>query len=132
LQCAKNTALPCTLTGTNLFLLDAVASDVNFSQGMQVPDGFAGSALQVPHPSGASLYVKLRDDPSAVNTVVLPPKPLPQQALSAPAQQHAVEMPVSAQQPAEQQPSATPKPDAPSDTTAAPVPAQPAPQQQPH
>jgi hypothetical protein len=132
LQCARNTAQPCTLTGTNLFLLDAVASDPNFSQGMQVPDGFAGSALQVPHPNGASLYVKLRDDPSAVNTVVLPPKPLPQQALSAPAQQHAVEMPVSAQQPAEQQPSTTPKPDAPSDTTPAPVPAQPVPQQQPH
>jgi len=127
LQCARNAAQPCTLTGTNLFLLDAVASDPNFNQGMQVPDGFAGNALQVPHPVGGSLYVKLRDDPSAVNTVVLPPKPLPQQALSAPAQQHAVEMPVSAQPPAGQ-----PQPTAPSDNTPAPVPAQPAPQQQPH
>jgi hypothetical protein len=82
LQCARNAALPCTLTGTNLFLLDAVASDPQFAQGMQVPDGFAGNALQVPHPVGVSLYVKLRDDPSAVNTVVLPPKQLPQQASS--------------------------------------------------
>jgi hypothetical protein len=95
LQCARNTALPCTLTGTNLFLLDAVASDANFNQGMQVPDGFAGNALQVPHPVGGSLYVKLRDDPGSVNTVVLPTKTLPQQASAA----HAAPMPVSAPQP---------------------------------
>lgn len=67
-------AAPCTLSGTNLFLLDSVASDAQFTQGMQVPDGFAGNVLQVPHPTGPSLYVKLRDNPSIVNTVVLPPK----------------------------------------------------------
>jgi hypothetical protein len=83
LQCSRNTALPCTLTGTNLFLLDAVASDSKFEQSMQVPDGFAGNALQVPHPVGGSLYVKLRDDPSTVNTVVLPPRQLSQQASAA-------------------------------------------------
>ncbi|WP_158749152.1 hypothetical protein [Acidobacterium sp. S8] len=80
LQCGRNNAQPCTLTGTNLFLLDAVASDAGFGQSMQVPDGFAGNTLQVPHPVGGSLFVKLRDDPSAVNTVVLPAKVLPQQA----------------------------------------------------
>jgi len=79
LQCGRSSQ-PCTLTGENLFLIDSVASDTNFTQGMQVPDGFAGNALQVPHPVGGSLYVKLRDDPSAVNTVVVPRKPLPQQA----------------------------------------------------
>jgi hypothetical protein len=80
LQCPRNTTQQCSLSGTNLFLLNAVASDPQFAQGMQVPDGFAGNVLQVPHPAGASLYVKLRDDPSAVNTVILPPKIEPQTA----------------------------------------------------
>lgn len=82
LQCARSTSQPCTLTGTNLFLLDAVATDSSFSQEMQVPDGFAGNTLQVPHPASGSLYVKLRDDPAAVNAVTLPATHLPQQASS--------------------------------------------------
>ena len=80
IQCGHGAGQSCTLTGENLFLIDSVAADQNFSQGMQVPDGFAGNTLQVPHPVGGSLYVKLRDDPSAVNTVTVPRKPLPQQA----------------------------------------------------
>ncbi len=121
LQCTKNSA-PCTLTGTNLFLLDAVASDPGFSQGMQVPDGFAGNALQVPHPVGGSLYVKLRDDPSAVNTVVIPHKPLPQQASTA----QPTTMPVSATVPAPGKADAAAQP-APAKPDAAP-----APTEQPH
>lgn len=79
-QCSHGAARTCTLTGTNLFLIDSVSSDPAFAQGMQVPDGFAGNMLQVPHPVGGSLYVKLRDDPSAINTVVVPHKAPPQQA----------------------------------------------------
>ena len=63
---------PCTLTGDNLFLLDSVATDPKFTQPVQIPDGFAGNTLQVP-PGGPQLYLKLRDDPSVVNTVNLPP-----------------------------------------------------------
>jgi hypothetical protein len=83
-QCGHGSQQPCTLTGENLFLIDSVASDANFTQGMQVPDGFAGNALQVPHPVGGSLYVKLRDDPSAVNTVVVPRKQVSQAASTTP------------------------------------------------
>ena len=93
LQCGRNSAQPCTLTGTNLFLLDAVAADPGFGQSMQVPDGFAGNTLQVPHPVGGALYVKLRDDPSAVNTVTLPATRLPQQAANI----HLSPVPVSVQ-----------------------------------
>ncbi|QNI32041.1 hypothetical protein H7849_24035 [Alloacidobacterium dinghuense] len=82
-QCGHGAGQPCTLTGSNLFLIDSVSADPSFAQGMQVPDGFAGNALQVPHPVSGSLYVKLRDDPSAINTVVVPRKPLPQQASTA-------------------------------------------------
>ncbi len=124
LQCARNTSQPCTLTGTNLFLLDAVATDSGFSQGMQVPDGFAGNTLQVPHPAGGSLYVKLRDDPSAVNTVTLPTSHLPQQASSHVAPPPAAE---AAPAPAPAPPAAKPQPV--DDTPATPV--QPA-SSQPH
>jgi hypothetical protein len=123
LQCAKGTAQPCTLTGTNLFLINSVSSDPNFAQEMQVPDGFAGNALQVPHPVGGSLYVKLRDDPAAVNTVVVPRKQLPQQASSVQPPAPPVSAPGPATAPAAQKPDATPQPD----TSAAP-----AATQQPH
>jgi hypothetical protein len=61
----------CTLSGDNLFLLDSVSTDPTFAKAVQVPDGFAASTLAVPQ-GGAELYLKLRDDPSVVNTVVLP------------------------------------------------------------
>lgn len=69
---------PCTLTGTNLFLLNAVASDPKFTNMAPVPDGFAENSLQVPHPDGMVLYLKLRDNPSAVNTLTLTPQIFPQ------------------------------------------------------
>ena len=123
LQCGRSSAQPCMLTGANLFLIDSVSADPSFAQGIQVPDGFAGNSLQVPHPVGGSLYVKLRDDPAAVNTIVLPPK-LPQQASSA---LRPTPMPVSAQVPASDQP----KPDA-APTTPQPDAAAPAATDQPH
>ncbi len=73
IRCSSNADDPCTLTGTKLYLLDAVSSDPQFQQSTPVPDGFAASELYVPHPSNGVLYVKLRDDPSAVNKLVLPP-----------------------------------------------------------
>ncbi len=79
LQCSGGPGQTCTLKGSNLFLLQAVAADAQFAQGMQVPDGFAGNALQVPHPVNGTLYVKLRDDPNAVSTAVLP-RPASQRA----------------------------------------------------
>ncbi len=62
---------PCELKGENLFLVDAVASDPGFQNAVQVPDGFPGDTLKVPHPAAGQLYVKLRDDPTAVNIVAL-------------------------------------------------------------
>jgi hypothetical protein len=65
----------CKLTGTNLFLVDAVANDPSFEHAVQVPDGFPGEAIEVPRPAGGQLYVKLRDDPQAVNIVALKSAP---------------------------------------------------------
>lgn len=75
LRCPEAMDEQCTLRGSGLYLLDSVASDPQFRQSTAVPDGFAGSTLNVPHPSGQELYVKLRDDRTAVNKVDLPVLP---------------------------------------------------------
>ena len=73
LQCPADPDSPCTLTGTNLFLLQAVATDPAFTNASPVPDGFTGSTLSVPHPVAAgTLFFKLRDDPKPVDSASLP------------------------------------------------------------
>ncbi len=80
LHCPENPAQACTLRGSNLFLLDSVAADPQFTNAVRVPDGFVDSALTVPHPAGPTLYVRLRDNPKDVNivTVAISPDQLAQ------------------------------------------------------
>jgi len=71
LECpAPSGELACKLSGVNLFLLDSVSGDPQFTQPIQVPDGFPGPALPVPRPTEGQLYVKLRDDPSVISVAV--------------------------------------------------------------
>ncbi len=64
----------CELSGDNLFLLDAVASDPEFYHVARVPEGFPGRSLSVPHAgAGRSLYIRLHDDPKVVSEAVFPP-----------------------------------------------------------
>ena len=74
-RCPESPDQQCTLFGTNLFLIGAVASDSEFKRSVPVPVGFAQSTLSVPRPDGPSLYIKLRDDPSSVNPATLPVMP---------------------------------------------------------
>jgi hypothetical protein len=76
LKCPAAPDQPCSLTGSGLFLVDSVSSDAVFTHPVQVPDGFPGSELSVPHPEGSGLYIKLRDDPTVVNLITLQPQPL--------------------------------------------------------
>jgi hypothetical protein len=62
----------CTLTGDKLFLIDAVSADPEFTSSISVPDGFVEARLAIPAPKGKAIYIKLRDDPSTVDTAVLP------------------------------------------------------------
>jgi hypothetical protein len=71
LSCPATPELACKLSGTNLFLVDAVSSDPQFDHPVTVPDGFPGYTLPVPRPTDGQLYVKLRDDPSVVNQAIL-------------------------------------------------------------
>lgn len=77
LSCPSGPDEQCRLSGSNLFLVDSVASDAQFTNPVQVPDGFPGYVLPVPHSPGGELYVKLRDDPSVVNQVTLAAEKLP-------------------------------------------------------
>ncbi len=69
---AEATDAACTLHGSNLFLIDSVASDAAFTHSIQVPEGFSGQTINVPRPTAKTLYVKLRDDPEVVNTLQVP------------------------------------------------------------
>lgn len=74
LTCPSTPELACKLSGSNLFLIDTIANDPSFTHPVLVPDGFLGSVLPVPHPSGP-LYLKLRDAPSVVNPITLVTQP---------------------------------------------------------
>ena len=78
-RCPDSPDKQCRLSGSNLFLLDSVASDSQFTHTVSVPIGFADSSLSVPRPNGTLLYIKLRDDPASVDTLILPVLPDDQQ-----------------------------------------------------
>ncbi len=69
LKCPPSQEQSCELSGSGLFLIDAVSRRADFDRAVQVPEGFAGYTLAVPHPSAGRLYVKLHDDPSVINVI---------------------------------------------------------------
>jgi hypothetical protein len=75
IRCPDSPDKQCWLSGTNLFLIDSVGSNAQFTHTVSVPVGFVDSTLSVPRPNGTLLYIKLRDDPAMVSTVVLPVLP---------------------------------------------------------
>jgi len=77
LKCPATVDLACKLSGSNLFLVDSISSDPKFAHPVQVPDGFPGYSMPVPHPTDGNLYVKLRDDPSVINLTTLGAQVLP-------------------------------------------------------
>jgi hypothetical protein len=103
LKCPATAELACKLSGSNLFLVDSVSSDPKFAHPVQVPDGFPGYTMPVPHPRDGNLYVKLRDDPSVVNSTALGAQQLPatsDEAARAPERQAAHAEPEAAPTPA--------------------------------
>jgi hypothetical protein len=77
LHCPADAAQPCTVSGSSLYLVDSIATDPDFTTPTTVPEGFVGSTLTLPRPPKTGFYLKLRDDPTAANSVTLPI--LPQQ-----------------------------------------------------
>jgi hypothetical protein len=77
LDCPATADLACKLSGSNLYLIDSVAGNAQFTDPVQVPEGFLGAALPVPHPREGTLFVKLRDNPLVVNPVTLTVREVP-------------------------------------------------------
>jgi hypothetical protein len=77
LHCPADTAQPCTVTGSSLYLVDSIAIDPAFTSPTTVPEGFVGTALTLPRPAKTGFFLRLRDDPTAANTVTLPILPQP-------------------------------------------------------
>jgi hypothetical protein len=73
IHCTTTTAPTCTIDGSNLFFAQSFAAAKDFSNPTDVPTGFSEKNFAVPTPSdGATLYLRLRDDPSVVATITLP------------------------------------------------------------
>src|ERR1700722_15803973 len=73
IHCTTADAPTCTVEGSNLFFVQSFGASKDFAKPTDVPTGFAENNFTVPTPAdGATLYLKLRDDPSAVATVTLP------------------------------------------------------------
>ena len=77
LECPATADVACRLSGTDLFLLDTISADRQFHTAVQVPDGFPGGTLPVPHPVAGNLFIRLRDDPATVNAASLSAQILP-------------------------------------------------------
>ncbi len=65
--CPADPDKACSLTGADLFLIDSVSVDADFSQATSVPDGFTGASVRIPRPAQGKLYLKLRDDPASID-----------------------------------------------------------------
>ena len=74
-RCPDSPDKQCRLSGSNLFLMESVGADPQFTHNVPVPAGFADSSLSVPRPNGTLLFVKLRDDPGTAIMAVLPVLP---------------------------------------------------------
>jgi len=74
LHCPSSKEDPCTLSGTNLFLIDSIASDPGFVDATAVSENAMSAEIEVPRPKGKLLYLKLRDDPSVVHILEMPVK----------------------------------------------------------
>jgi hypothetical protein len=73
IRCTTADAPTCTVEGSNIFLVKSFGESKDFAKPSDVPTGFADSTFKVPTPAdGTTLYLKLRDDPDAIATLILP------------------------------------------------------------
>jgi hypothetical protein len=66
----------CSLTGSDLYLIDSISAAETDPQPVKVPAGFVGTTVEVPAPTGAAYYLRLRDDPTTVDSLNLPAGPI--------------------------------------------------------
>jgi hypothetical protein len=125
IHCTTADAPTCTVDGSELFLAQSFSGTKDFAKPTEVPSGFAESSFAVPTPAdGTTLYLKLRDDPSEVASLVLPTpveKPVPAAASAAGAAAPATPSPATPAPAATAPVAATPAATTPSTPTPAPA-----------
>ena len=84
LHCPRAATKPCTLSGTDLFLITTIAGTPDFSTPTDVPSDFTGTQIAVPHPLNGALFLKLRDDAATVQTLNMPVIPTNQAGATSP------------------------------------------------
>ncbi len=72
LHCPADTAAACTLSGSSLYLVDALSTTQDFAAPIEVPEGFVGNTLTLPRPPKSGFYLRLRDEPASANNVTMP------------------------------------------------------------
>ena len=72
LHCPTETSQPCTIEGNGLYLVDSLSTNAAFTNPTLVPEGFVGDSLSLPRPQKTGFFLRLRDDPTAANTVTMP------------------------------------------------------------
>lgn len=75
IQCVPGPPKQCSLVGEKLYLIDAVGADPAMNVSVQVPEGFVDRSLPIPTPKGRTVYLRLRDDPGAIASAVVPAPP---------------------------------------------------------
>ncbi len=80
LHCPSDITQPCTVSGSALYLVDSISADSAFTAPTTVPEGFVGDTITLARPAKTGFYLRLRDDPTATNSVTLPI--LPQQPIT--------------------------------------------------
>jgi len=95
LRCPRVLSKPCTLTGTNLFLISSIGTTPDDNDSTDVPPDFTGMQLSVPHPANGLLYIWLRDDPATAQTLAMAVTPESKSATTT-----AMQAPVTPVQPA--------------------------------
>jgi hypothetical protein len=71
LSCDPDPAFPCSLLDKGLYLLNSVAATPSFEKAVDLPAGYPAATLDVPHPIGGDLYVRLHDAPDIANRLTL-------------------------------------------------------------
>jgi hypothetical protein len=71
-HCPADTTAVCTLTGSSLYLIDALSASPDFTTPIDVPEGFVGNTLNLPRPPKTGFFLRLRDEPESANMVNLP------------------------------------------------------------
>jgi hypothetical protein len=72
LKCGGGRGRHCQLFGANLFLIKSLSTDRAFDHAVEIPEGFTGASIVLPHPVGGRLFLKLHDSPGVINQIAMP------------------------------------------------------------